>query len=92
MHKEIMLKTPIKSDLKTEVEDVFKSLGLSTTQAIVLFFHQVKLHRGLPFEIKIPRETRIPNETTLQTFRDTDAGRNLVEYDNLDAMFADLES
>ena len=92
MQKETILKTPITPDLKTEVEDVLKNLGLSTTEAILLFFHQVKLHRGLPFDIKLPREAKIPNEATLKTFRDTDAGKNLVEYDNLDAMFADLES
>ncbi len=81
----------VKSDLKSEVEEVFKKLGLSTTEAIVLFFHQVRLHKGLPFEVKIPLEAKIPNETTLKTFRDTDAGKNLVEYDSLDEMFADLK-
>jgi DNA-damage-inducible protein J len=87
-----MIRTQIKPDLKAEVEEVFKRLGLSTTEAIILFFHQVKLHKGLPFEVKIPTEAEIPNATTLKTFRDTDAGKNLVEYDNLDDMFADLEN
>jgi len=91
MHKDTMISTRIKPDLKVEVEEVFKRLGLSTAEAIVLFFHQVKLHRGLPFDVKIPTEAKIPNETTLKTFRDTDAGKNLVEYDSLDEMFADLE-
>ena len=85
------ISTRIKSDLKSEVEEVFQKLGLSTTEAIVLFFHQVRLHKGLPFEVKIPLEVEIPNETTLKTFRDTDAGKNLVEYDSLDEMLADLK-
>ena len=84
------ISTRIKSDLKSEVEEVFKRLGLSTTEAIVLFFHQVRLHKGLPFEIKIPLDAKIPNETTLKTFRDTDAGKNLIEYNSLDEMFTDL--
>jgi DNA-damage-inducible protein J len=92
MPKHAMIRAQIKPDLKTEVEEVFEKLGLSTTEAILLFFHQVRLHRGLPFEVKIPREVKIPNETTLKIFRDTDAGKNLVEYDSLDEMFADLES
>ncbi len=87
-----MIRTRIKPELKSEVEDVFKRLGLSTNDAIVLFFHQVRLHKGLPFEVKIPLEAKIPNATTLKTFRDTDAGKNLVEYHSLDEMFADLES
>ncbi|MCI0613123.1 type II toxin-antitoxin system RelB/DinJ family antitoxin [bacterium] len=76
---------------KSEVEEVFKRPGLSTTEAIVLFSHQVRLHKGLPFEIKIPLDAEIPNETTFKTFRDTDAGKNLVEYNSLDEMFANLE-
>jgi DNA-damage-inducible protein J len=87
-----MIRAQIEPDLKAEVEEVFKRLGLSTTEAILLFFHQVRLHRGLPFEVKIPIEVKIPNATTLKTFRDTDAGKNLVEYNSLDEMFADLES
>ncbi|MGH7453025.1 MAG: type II toxin-antitoxin system RelB/DinJ family antitoxin, partial [bacterium] len=85
------ISTHIKSDLKSEVEEVFKRLGLSTTEAIVLFFHQVRLHKGLPFEIKIPLDVKIPNETTLKTFQDTDASKNLAEYDSLGEMLADLK-
>jgi DNA-damage-inducible protein J len=92
MSKSATIKAQVKPDLKAEVEEVLKRLGLSTTEAIVLFFHQVKLHKGLPFEVKIPMETKIPNATTLKTFRNTDAGKNLIEYDNLDEMFSDLES
>ena len=92
MPKETTIRARIRPDLKTEVEEVFKRLGLSTAEAIVLFFHQVKLHRGLPFEIKIPTTPKIPNATTLKTFRDTDAGKNLVEYESLDEMFTDLEN
>jgi DNA-damage-inducible protein J len=92
MNKQAVIKAQIKSDLKAEVEAVFRRLGLSTTEAITLFFHQVKLHGGLPFEVKIPMDAKIPNETTLKTFQDTDAGKNLVKYDSLQEMFADLES
>lgn len=82
MPKAAVIKTQIESNLKTEVEGVLKELGLSTTEAIVLFFYQIKLHRGLPF--------KIPNKTTLKTFQDTDSGKNLVHYDSLDQMFDDL--
>jgi DNA-damage-inducible protein J len=92
MHKATTVKASIRPELKMEVEEVFKKLGLSTADAIVLFFYQVKLHSGLPFEIKIPVKRKIPNATTLKTFRDTDAGKNLVEYESIDEMFADLKS
>lgn len=40
--------------LKNESEKVFAGLGLSTTEAIRLFLHQVKLRKGLPFSVVLP--------------------------------------
>jgi len=71
-------------DLKLEVEGIFKALGLSTTEAINIFFHQVKLRHGLPFPVEIP------NETTLKTFKESEEGKNLVECIDSDDMFKRL--
>jgi DNA-damage-inducible protein J len=72
MAKEAMIRARIEPHLKAEAESIFEELGLSITQAITLFYKQVKLNRGLPFEV------RVPNRTTAKTFRDTDARRNIV--------------
>lgn len=74
----------IESKLKREVERIFSDLGLSETDAIKLFYHQVKLWRGLPFDL------RIPNETTIKTFEDTDNGKNLVHCKDAKDMFEKL--
>jgi len=71
MAKDAMIRARIEESTKDKVERIFKKIGLSTTEAINLFYHQVLLHKGLPFDVKIP------NSTTLQTFKDTEAGRNL---------------
>jgi DNA-damage-inducible protein J len=73
-----MIRARTNPELKSEVEDIFKRLGLNTTEAINLFFSQVCLYKGLPFEVKIP------NKTTLRTFKKTDQGKELFEYKNLD--------
>ena len=62
----------------------FERLGLSTTQAITLFYRQVEVHNGLPFDIVIP------NETTGKTFEDTDADRNLIVCEDVKDMFDKL--
>jgi len=49
----------IDSGLKNEVEVIFHELGLTTSQAITLFFKKVKIEKGIPFELKIPNETTI---------------------------------
>jgi DNA-damage-inducible protein J len=45
--------------LKKEASDILDKAGLSTSAAFTLFLRQVVMHRGLPFEVKIPnKETR----------------------------------
>ncbi len=72
--------------LKEEVEGVLKELGMTPTEAINLFYNQIRLQRGLPFNVLIP------NEETAQVLRDTDEGKNLVKYNTVEEMFKDLDS
>lgn len=84
MPKTEMIRARIEPDLKKEVENIFTELGLSTTEAISLFYYQVKIWKGLPFEV------RIPNKTTLKAFKDTDAGKNLFRCEDDKDMFKKL--
>jgi DNA-damage-inducible protein J len=79
-----MINARTERELKTEVEGIFKTLGLSTTEAINLFFRQVKLRRGLPFSVEIP------NEETLKTFKDSEKSKGLAECADADDMFRKL--
>ncbi len=72
--------------LKEEVEGVLKELGMTPTEAINLFYNQIRLQRGLPFNVLIP------NEETAQVLRETDEGKNLVKYKTIEDMFKDLDS
>lgn len=78
------LKVNIDPSLKDEVEHLFTALGLSVEEAITLFYQEVKLVHGLPFE------SHIPNETTRQVFQDTDANRHLVRCENAEDLFSKL--
>ncbi len=84
MAKAEVIKAQVEPALKKEVEQIFEKLGLSANEAIILFYHHVKLYRGIPFNV------RIPNRTTVKTFKDTDAGKNLVRCKDADDMFAKL--
>lgn len=44
----------IDSELKENVEAILSKLGLTPTDAIKLFYNQILLNGGLPFEVKIP--------------------------------------
>lgn len=55
MVKSEMVRARMKPALKERVEGVFSSLGLTPSQAIVLFYKQVELHNGLPFDLRVPK-------------------------------------
>ena len=42
----------INDNIKKEVTPILEDLGLSLSEAINIFLHQVKLHNGIPFELK----------------------------------------
>jgi DNA-damage-inducible protein J len=85
MAKTAMIMARTEPDLKSDAEKILKKLGLSTTEAINLFLSQIRLHKGLPFEVKIP------NKTTRDTFKKTDEGKELVKCKNVDDIFKRLE-
>jgi DNA-damage-inducible protein J len=84
MAKTATIRARIEPRLKQEVEKLFKEVGLTTTEAINIFYRQVKLRNGLPFNVVIP------NKTTEKVFKDTDAKRNLIRCENADDMFDKL--
>lgn len=43
--------------LKARVENILGKLGLSTSEAISIYFNQIDMKSGLPFEVKIPNKT-----------------------------------
>lgn len=84
MSKTTTVRARIEPHLKKEAEHVLGELGLSATQAITLFYRQVTLRKGLPFDVVIP------NTATRTTFEKTDAGRDLVVCKDADDMFKKL--
>lgn len=84
MSKNATVSARIAPDLKDRVEDIFRQLGLTTTQAITMFYKQVEQRNGLPFDLVLP------NETTRRTFDDTDAGRDMIVCEDADDMFKKL--
>lgn len=81
-----MITTRVEPELKTDAEKVLKALGISTTEAINLFLSQVRLRKGLPFDVKIP------NKTTLKAMKDAEEGRNLSSYDSVDDFFLKMKA
>ncbi len=84
MSKTAMVRASLEPDLKNRAESVFHRLGLNTTQAITIFYRQVELRDGLPFDVVVP------TATTKRTFEASETGRDLVVCDDADDMFRKL--
>lgn len=90
--KKFMSKTAqlnIRADLevKKNVERIFKRLGLTHSEAINIFYNQVILNEGLPFEIKIPKTF---NDDTIQAINDVNNNVDTVIYDKIEDAFEAL--
>ena len=68
---------------KKQAEAVFKKLGISASQAISMFYKQVRLRRGIPFPVELP------NETTQQAIKDAREG-NVHSYESLEDLKSKL--
>lgn len=48
----------IEPDVKNQAESILEELGISASSAITMFYKQIILHRGLPFDVKLPPTDR----------------------------------
>ena len=84
MSKSAMVQARVEPDLKNNAESIFRELGLNSAQAITMFYKQVELTGGLPFNVVVP------NEKTRKTFESTDEGRDLIVCEDAQDMFGKL--
>lgn len=82
--KESVVKARIEPSLKRETEAILGDLGISTTEAIRMFFTQVRLRKGLPFEV------RIPNAETQAAMDELESGKG-KRFTSVEALFDDLD-
>ena len=65
MAKTANLYARIEPDIKEQAESILATLGIPASSAINMFYKQIILQRGLPFDVKIPVERPIDiNELT----------------------------
>ena len=57
MAKSANLYARIEPEIKEQAEKILSTLGISASNAINMFYKQIILQRGLPFEVKIPERT-----------------------------------
>jgi len=84
--KTVMLTARIDPDIKGRAENILHELGISTTQAISMYFSQIILNKGMPFRVEIP------NYETAQAIDDAFDGIDVHEVTDLDKLRKELNS
>ena len=69
MPKDATVNARVDSRLKKKAEVVLARVGVRTSDLITMLLHQVVLHDGVPFDVKIP------NAETRKAMADLDAGK-----------------
>jgi DNA-damage-inducible protein J len=83
MNKVATINTRIEPKLKHQAETILHSVGLSTAEAIRLFYTQICLNKGLPFEVKLP------NANTLAAIHELESGKG-TKYSSMDDVWSDI--
>ena len=85
----------IEPDVKEKAESILAALGIPASNAINIFYKQIILQRGLPFEVKMPPAKPVNINTLSETefneelekgYADMQAGRTK----NAKKAFADI--
>ncbi len=72
--------------VKREAQKVLDKLGITTSQAVTMYFNQISAEKGLPF---LPH---IPNDKTERAIKDALARHNLHTAKDINDLFAQLEA
>lgn len=81
MAKTSNLYARIEPDVKEAAEDILRALGIPVSSAINMFYKQIILQRGIPFEMKLPQ--RRPLDMSKMTEQELDAALELGYQDVL---------
>jgi DNA-damage-inducible protein J len=84
MAKTTTARARIEPEIKEEAERILNDCGLNASQAISLFYRQVILERGLPFQVKSF------NEETRRVLRESERGVEMEQFESAEALFEDL--
>lgn len=84
MAKSANLYARIEPDLKENAEAILNVLGISASSAITMFYKQIVMHNGIPFELKIPNHPLVDiNKITEDEFnKEIEKGLQDVENGN----------
>lgn len=84
----------INDNIKKDITPILESLGISLSEAINLYLHQIKLNNGIPFNLKIkePKWSDEMLEALAEAEEMEKHPENYKKYHSVKELMEDLES
>ncbi len=84
MAKTGLLNARIDLDRKIKAEKVLDKVGVSASQAITMFYKQIVLRKGLPFDV------RVPNPETVAALKEVATGGGQIVNTSTEDAFDEI--
>ena len=82
----------IEPTLKKQAEETLNYLGLTMSEAVNLFFRQVVINDGNPFEIKKPKYSRRLKKAMKEADKISKHPERYKQFNNFDELWEDLNN
>ncbi|OHB53710.1 MAG: hypothetical protein A2Y07_03350 [Planctomycetes bacterium GWF2_50_10] len=76
----------IDHETKAKVSDILETLSINLSDAIKMYLQQIILHKGIPFELKVP------SKTAMATIEQVEMGHGLANAKDGDDLIKELNS
>ena len=92
MSKTTSMNIRIEPNLKKQVEEILKDLGMNISDAVTIYFKQIVLTDSIPLQIKRPKF----NKETLEAIKEADEimkhPENYKSYNNVYEMIEEIDN
>tara|TARA_B110000977_G_C11064443_1_gene487253 strand:+ start:1851 stop:2117 length:267 start_codon:yes stop_codon:yes gene_type:complete len=88
MNKTEKLTMRIEPDIKERGNAVLSALGLSASDAIGMFYRQLIINNGLPFEAKVPNDETLK---AMQDLRDPKTRKTLETFNDMSELLVSID-
>jgi len=89
MAKTSTIHVRIEPEIKEQVDNILTEIGISTTDAVNMFFRQVIRYQGIPLDLRIPNAETIAAIEEVEEMIRTGSGK---AYNSVEELFEDLKS
>ncbi|MBQ7296272.1 MAG: type II toxin-antitoxin system RelB/DinJ family antitoxin [Clostridia bacterium] len=72
----------VEPDIKEQAEEILDQLGIPMSNAVGMFLRQIVMHRGIPFEMKLPQNAPLAYGSLTKQQFDSEIEKGMADLKN----------